>query len=517
MIKYVVILFLFLFPWMLYPQTEYIGKSEIKHMNWGSVKDGWSDLFLLQDARIKRGAMGRLDIRLADNSPMLDENTDILLDFDNCEKNKIRFESENYRAEEVNIFPSEDVKKFGERSAGFLHYQNTVRVMPLEGSIFFEKGPVKSFTIDFYLSPTSVHEGSAVFSWHAPVVGLKGGFAGIKAFFQDGRLCWLFENVFQDRNGEMSDVLIGENSKIRINEWHHHALHYDSENGLLTLYYDGKESNLRWITTDGNENSTLLQGVFSPYLVIPFVIAENYIGYIDEFRIARGKPCFYLGNFRELGEIKTNVLSLESKGTKIVKLKWNSIEEKGTAVRVFYRISDVYFLPEAERTEFTFAEGTFPGTPEWIQVRNNAEISEGLRSGKYFQWKAELYGTEGIYTPYLLSLSVVLELDFPPAAPILLKARPLNQGISLSWVKNKESDILGYKVYYGTSSRYYFGRGSDKGNSPIFAGNVNSFIIEDLKNEEVYFISITVVDNADLESGFSNEVIIRPSSIYGDE
>ncbi|MBA7691783.1 hypothetical protein ES703_100337 [subsurface metagenome] len=200
-----------------------------------------------------------------------------------------------------------------------------------------------------------------------------------------------------------------------------------------------------------------------------------------------------------------------------MKLKWDSIEEKGTAVRIFYRISDVYFLPEAERTEFTFAEGTFPGTPEWIQVRNNAEISEGLRSGKYFQWKAELYGTEGIYTPYLLSLSVVLELDFPPAAPTLLKARPLNQGISLSWVKNKESDILGHKVYYGTSSRYYFGRGSDKGNSPIFAGNVNSFIIKDLKNEKVYFISITAVDNADLESGFSNEVIIRPSSIYGDE
>jgi hypothetical protein len=156
----------------------------------------------------------------------------------------------------------------------------------------------------------------------------------------------------------------------------------------------------------------------------------------------------------------------------------------------------------------------FSPVPDWNQVRNGEELNDEIIRGKYFQWKAELYGTEELYTPYLLSLSVMLELDHPPVAPIFLKARVLNGGVELSWIRNKESDINGYKVYYGTSSKFYFGKGSNRGDSPIFAGNVDSIRLKGLKNEAVYFISITAVDNANQESGFSNEVIVRPSSIY---
>jgi hypothetical protein len=507
----------------LYSQTDFIGRAEIQYLSWGGVQFGWNSIYSFEEAVVHRGSMGRYDVRLADNSTVVDENIEFFLHFNRCEKEYVHLDSEYYQVKEVNIFPSQDIKKFGERAAGFLHHQNTIEIKPLEGSLFSEKQPIPGFTIDFYIRPSSIQEGSTVFSWHAPVVGMGGRFTGIQAFFKDQRLYWLFENVFQDRNGEMTDIFIGENNEIRINEWHHHALYYNADSGLLTLFYDGKESNLAWVTETGSEDSTLLRGLFSPYLAIPFTIGDNYYGYIDEFRISRGKPQFFIGNYREHGEIKSDVLSLNSKGTKIVKLFWESIEDMGTAVRVFYRISDSYFLPYSEREEAVSEENsstnfdlsdTFSPVPDWIQVRNGVELKDGIIQGKYFQWKAELYGTEEIYTPYLLSLSVMLELDHPPEAPTILKAVVLDGGVELSWISNKESDINGYKVYYGTSSRFYFGKSSNSGDSPIFAGNVDNIKLRGLNNESVYFISITAVDNANQESGFSNEVIVRPSSIY---
>ncbi len=504
LMKLLIILFIILFPYSLFSQTEFIGRSEIQHFNWGGTQHKWNNLYSLRDLNISRGPMGRLDIILDDNSPREEENTELLLHFDRCKKDSIVFASQNYRVQEVDIFPSQDIKKFGQASAGFLHYHNIIAIKPLKGSVFLKDGTLGSFTIDFFLFPTSVQEGKTVFSWYAPSVDL-GGFNGFKVYFKDGKLFWIFEKVFQKSNGDHVQVLIGEREKTPINEWHHHAVHYNSENGLLSVYFNGQESNLVWLTENGKEEGTILNGVISPYLVAPMIIGEEYLGYIDEFRISRGRAHFYLGNYRENGEIRSDVMSMPSKATKLVKVSWESIEKHGTAIRVYCRMSDSYFLPYESA-----------GEPAWLQVINNVAFDKEYSEGKYLQWKAELLGTEGIYTPYFLSLDIALELDHPPTAPTLLRALPMNGAVRLIWVKNKESDIKGYKVYYGTSSRYYFGKGADKGDSPIFVNDISSFDLQGLENEKVYFISITAVDNEDQESAFSKEFITRPSSIYSE-
>ena len=70
-----------------------------------------------------------------------------------------------------------------------------------------------------------------------------------------------------------------ETVDVKLGEWHHHAMQYDEKNGLLTVCYDGRENNLRWITEAGREGSTLLRGRFSPYLAVPLIIGENYVGF----------------------------------------------------------------------------------------------------------------------------------------------------------------------------------------------------------------------------------------------
>ncbi len=69
---------------------------------------------------------------------------------------------------------------------------------------------------------------------------------------------------------------------------------------------------------------------------------------------------------------------------------------------------------------------------------------------------------------------------------------------TLSLNPNSESDLAGYKVYYGNSSGSY--------NFNVDAGNQRSYTISNLVEGEVYFFAATAYDFSGNESGYSNEV-----------
>lgn len=73
---------------------------------------------------------------------------------------------------------------------------------------------------------------------------------------------------------------------------------------------------------------------------------------------------------------------------------------------------------------------------------------------------------------------------------------------TLSWDPNSESDLAGYKVYYGnTTSRSY------DLTRTIDVGNVTSHTVTDLIEGETYFFAATAYDFSGNESDYSNEVI----------
>ncbi|VAX33570.1 hypothetical protein MNBD_NITROSPIRAE01-1408 [hydrothermal vent metagenome] len=67
----------------------------------------------------------------------------------------------------------------------------------------------------------------------------------------------------------------------------------------------------------------------------------------------------------------------------------------------------------------------------------------------------------------------------------------------LSWDANSESDLSGYKVYFGTSSGSY--------GTPTTVGNVTTYTVPDL-NTGTYYFAVTAFDTSGNESGFSTEV-----------
>ena len=70
--------------------------------------------------------------------------------------------------------------------------------------------------------------------------------------------------------------------------------------------------------------------------------------------------------------------------------------------------------------------------------------------------------------------------------------------LNLAWDANTESDLAGYKIYYGTSSGQY--------GTPKDAGNVTTYALTGLTAGTTYFIAATAYDTSGNESTKSNEV-----------
>lgn len=70
-------------------------------------------------------------------------------------------------------------------------------------------------------------------------------------------------------------------------------------------------------------------------------------------------------------------------------------------------------------------------------------------------------------------------------------------GVRISWQESPESDVAGYKVYYGTATRDY--------DNVIDVGNVGTVDIGDLETTNYYF-AITAYNASGEESDYSEEM-----------
>ncbi len=67
--------------------------------------------------------------------------------------------------------------------------------------------------------------------------------------------------------------------------------------------------------------------------------------------------------------------------------------------------------------------------------------------------------------------------------------------VTLAWDPNTESDIAGYKMHYGTSSRNY--------PHVVDVGNTTQYTLTGLQEGLTYYFAVTAHDDSGNESGFS--------------
>src|SRR5438876_3514089 len=69
--------------------------------------------------------------------------------------------------------------------------------------------------------------------------------------------------------------------------------------------------------------------------------------------------------------------------------------------------------------------------------------------------------------------------------------------VTLAWDPNTETDLAGYKLYYGLSSGSY--------PSSVDVGNLTSYTLSGLLEGQIYYFAATAYNSSLGESGFSNE------------
>jgi len=79
----------------------------------------------------------------------------------------------------------------------------------------------------------------------------------------------------------------------------------------------------------------------------------------------------------------------------------------------------------------------------------------------------------------------------------MISTQSLAVGIKLNWNPNQESDLQGYKIHYGSSSRNYSNQQD--------VGKTNSYELTNLQINTEYFLALTAYDSEGNESSFSEE------------
>ena len=95
----------------------------------------------------------------------------------------------------------------------------------------------------------------------------------------------------------------------------------------------------------------------------------------------------------------------------------------------------------------------------------------------------------------------------PPPPSTTTPPPPSSVSAVVAWDPNTESDLMGYKLYVGTSSGVY--------GSPIDVGNFTDYEVSNLEPGRTYYFSVTAYDLSGNESTYSDEIsnVLSTSSI----
>jgi hypothetical protein len=94
--------------------------------------------------------------------------------------------------------------------------------------------------------------------------------------------------------------------------------------------------------------------------------------------------------------------------------------------------------------------------------------------------------------------AVCLLICISPAATSLVADSLPAPTLTLSWDASTSTNVVNYKIYYGTTSGSY--------TQAVSAGQVTQTTITGLTSGTTYFLAATATDDAGLESGYSNEI-----------
>jgi hypothetical protein len=515
----------------------------------------------LQNARITTDKKGKKQYTLKDLSYQKTSDpffTDIALSFNTPASFLKRDDTRHYRViqSDYNLITGKGA--LGKGCAQFYKKEHGVAIETVKGAWLGTCDDLGSFTIELRLFPYELRDGSRLFTRVGYFSGTK---RGIEIEIRNRTIVAGLYGIFSRPDGLPVDVVLKRGKELQDKKWYHFSLSFDRLSGALTKYLNGEEDEVRYMTESGEP----FNGVYPPsfgkpkqdgkpecFDLPPVYIGKNYTGLIDEFRIsyrhfddlAQSTEIAYkrYRSVNRIGKIPLNiegvitspVYEFAETGTCVTEFRWHEQLLQDTFVWMQFRVADRLFTPESTEVK-------------WYRVSNNQRNiylnreNGDFTRGKYYQWRAHLVASpDGKRAPFLSGVELDYRLDLPPSPPILLEVASVrDREVSLRWKKNTESDILGYKIYYGTIPDVYDGIittiGGNRITNSASTGNtmqvkITNDLIEEnrandklgklsypvLKNTVLYYFAVSAYDSYkpdtayNHESGLSKKIAARP-------
>ncbi len=464
-------------------------------------ENGWGFLQYTENIAMTAGKYGHNGISLRSNGANITSKTDMYISFD---APSIVEESGLYTVSASNTYFADvsEAKRGGGAGICSPHTKKAgVIVTPKKNAFFAGEHAVGSFTIEFWIKPTVIENGSVLLQWQSSYFEQRQlTNQQIIAQILQNKMEWTFGNIWKDSYGKNISIALKSQSNLIPEQWSHHLVSYDEGTGLLEYRMNGYSECIVYVTENGRESDAVLPSWMGNAADVS--IGIQYAGVIDEFKVSRQSSESLTFTERSALFDKYNPdggrfesLIFDTGGSK------SEIQQLNVALNRPFQTDTVFFVRAGEN-KYTWTENY----PRWKPVKNGESISDV--KGRFFQVAGNLYpDADGQKTPVIYDIQLHYDKDSLPFPPAHLFAVAHDGAVDLSWTASSDFDVKGYRIYYGMNKGEYFGEGS-----PIDVGNVLSYRVPQLKNGRMYFFTVASYDDdaGKRVGSFSKEIWIRP-------
>ncbi len=390
-------------------------------------KSGWPVFQTQENIAKGQGRYGYDCIQLSTNSFVFDDDTDLLINFEN-QRNPI--------AEGKYTILSNSLKNTSqtimEKGAGLSRNTGGLSILGQPGTFFGSEGFMGSFSIEFWLCPSVAENGEVVINWESSK-NVKGILLHqlLNCMFDSGHLEWTLVDFFDNYVSEddSAEVKLTGSTKIIPDTWTYHALSYDCETGILEYLVNGVTEDIKYITNTGTEDGDISLVVLGAKSKIQ--ICSKYTGKIDDIRILRrpySQPDYQsaesAGKVSRMlyqptgGKFVTKPIVV-STGSRLSMLSSEMTVPSQTDVCFYVRSGDNYF-------------NWTDNYPKWKKVESGKEIKDV--TGMYFQVACEIFPDgDGSLSPTITDIKLTFDELPLPLPPFTVRAEAGNGKVVLSW------------------------------------------------------------------------------------
>jgi len=483
------------------------GLKKFEMENYYEIKASDIRIFNSVGLQLKKDETGKTFIGLGNEKCL--EEVEFGIDF---EEEKLNLN--NYSLLYNNFIRNSYEKYAGNFSGKFVFSDHYIALKPNLNSIFYPGNEVGSFTIEFWLYPYKNYDYQYVVNYLGEdITDPEGKRYGFSIYTENGRLTFTFENFFfhSDKSKVKEVIKLSEEKPLILYKWEHHAISYDSKTGRLSIFRNGIEEKTIWLTENGKRGKSIFYPYVNPYLNSSLLIGKRGYFLLDNFKVLKEfKENYNLRKFySEEAFFVSHVFKITENCFTIKEINLTGKYDNFSFIKLGYRISKDVFSPDDNKLQ-------------WVYINpRDYKLPLEFTEGKYIQFKLVFYPETVDNDIRVYSIGIKYVLDETPYVPQIVKTIPLDGGVEIYWMPSPEEDIEGYEIYYGHKSKNYICNDAEEGPSPIFVKKTTKgFELQKFKlslmNEKPYFISIRTVDRNGHKSPYSQEVFVRPSTVFSE-